>query len=161
MGKWKTTKNHKGMLGKKQSEKQKEIMVKLMTGSHLSNKTREKQRLAKLGKKHTKEHNDKISEKSMGHFALSGENHPGWKGGISNKELQAGRPKPNKCECCGRLGTDSFRGICFDHDHKTGKFRGWICSECNLSIGFAGDNPKVLEMMIKYLNIHNNIINNS
>jgi len=26
-----------------------------------------------------------------------------------------------------------------DHDHRTGKFRGWLCHDCNTSIGKLGD----------------------
>lgn len=29
--------------------------------------------------------------------------------------------------------------ICLDHNHKTGKIRGWICGSCNSSIGNSND----------------------
>lgn len=60
---------------------------------------------------------------------------------------KAGRKKPDVCEVCGGKGQ-----ICFDHDHKTGKFRGWLCQPCNKILGFANDNPEVLMSLIKYLN---------
>lgn len=53
------------------------------------------------------------------------------------------------CECCGI--PDDNRKLCWDHDHKTGKFRGWICHDCNSSIGFARENKDRLRMMIDYL----------
>lgn len=38
-----------------------------------------------------------------------------------------------------------------DHNHKTGKIRGLLCSRCNLAIGFTRDNIVILENAIKYL----------
>ena len=82
-----------------------------------------------------------------------GENNGGWKGGISKKEYKiraqekiAGRKKPNQCEICG-----SMDKISFDHDHETGKFRGWICRRCNLTIGLVKDNKELLSAIIRYL----------
>lgn len=87
------------------------------------------------------------------------EKHPNWKGGISSnkteytnkwriatQETKAGRKKPSNCELCGDSGV-----ICFDHNHNTGNFRGWICSRCNTSLGLVKDNKDLLEKMIKYL----------
>lgn len=90
----------------------------------------------------------------------SGENHPRWSGGkiaklerrslkfIKEQEKLAGRPKPLRCELCGRGGR-----ICYDHDHKTNTFRGWICLKCNCVLGFIDDNPNILEKMIEYLSV--------
>lgn len=66
-----------------------------------------------------------------------------------NKQLEelAGRPKPATCEICGNGSSK----ICFDHDHKTGKFRGWLCMHCNSTLGYAKDNPEILKKLIKYL----------
>ena len=38
-----------------------------------------------------------------------------------------------------------------DHDHDTGKVRGWICSPCNVTLGAFGDNTINLKRAIKYL----------
>ncbi|MEK6881105.1 MAG: endonuclease domain-containing protein [Nanoarchaeota archaeon] len=88
-----------------------------------------------------------------------GAKNPLWKGGISkdyksykkawkikDRERKAGRKKPENCEICGAMG-----GICFDHDHKTGTFRGWICRRCNLTLGFVKDSQELLFLMINYL----------
>lgn len=56
------------------------------------------------------------------------------------------RTNKNGCEICG--DTDK---IVFDHDHKTGKHRGWICTNCNIMLGYAKDNPAVLIAGAKYL----------
>jgi len=75
-----------------------------------------------------------------------------WKGGVSgdyrvkNKEKIAGRKRPENCELCGDTGR-----MCFDHCHKTGKFRGWICIRCNFALGYVRDNEEILLKMIDYL----------
>lgn len=61
-------------------------------------------------------------------------------------EIIAGRQKPEICEICGGKGR-----ICFDHDHKTGKFRGWICEHCNVLLGFAKEDINRLKLLVKYL----------
>jgi hypothetical protein len=63
------------------------------------------------------------------------------------------RPIPILCECCSRP-PKSGRALHLDHDHVTGKFRGWLCASCNLAIGKLGDNlPRVL-MAVAYLMAH-------
>ena len=37
------------------------------------------------------------------------------------------------CECCGRQ-IDATPSA--DHDHATGKFRGWLCRRCNTGLGY-------------------------
>ena len=39
----------------------------------------------------------------------------------------------------------------FEIDHKTGKVRGLLCSECNFGIGKFKDNISILKKAIKYL----------
>tara|TARA_B100001250_G_scaffold180959_1_gene155642 strand:+ start:270 stop:671 length:402 start_codon:yes stop_codon:yes gene_type:complete len=59
-------------------------------------------------------------------------------------------PKPidNRCQCCGKviLGT-----LCLDHCHETMKFRGWICSACNIGIGKLGDTLQGTRNAYQYL----------
>ena len=69
------------------------------------------------------------------------------------QEKQAGRPIAKYCEVCGKDGK-----IVYDHDHKTGKFRGWICEDCNKALGFARDNPKTLILLSAYLKNSNGFI---
>ena len=44
------------------------------------------------------------------------------------------RPADGRCEYCG----NDQGPLCLDHDHETGKFRGWLCHPCNLSDVLAG-----------------------
>lgn len=116
----------------------------------------------------SKEHQDKINNARLGkHYPKISESHkgsknPSWKGGkeefkkrdkikrkikyISDREKLMGRKIPKQCEICGSMGT-----ICFDHDHKTDKPRGWICRRCNLALGLVKDNIETLKEMVNYL----------
>jgi len=102
-----------------------------------------------------------MGERRKGKFGLQKEKHPMWKGGISEiktlagKERIAGRKRPDLCEACGLIETKSSRSLCFDHNHITGKFRGWICHHCNLALGHTKDDSVRLLKLIKYL--QNNI----
>lgn len=112
------------------------------------------------GKPHSEETKKKLSKKAklqwqegrVGIFP-KGEDKWNWKGGISKpgvrqkiQEEIAGRLRPKTCEVCYLPGR-----IIFDHDHSTGKFRGWICSQCNLALGHVKDNIPVLLLLAKYL----------
>lgn len=61
----------------------------------------------------------------------------------------APRPKPSHCEACERDTTNVQMHI--DHDHTTGKFRGWVCNRCNLGLGSLGDTVAGLERALAYL----------
>src|SRR5712691_2213539 len=65
------------------------------------------------------------------------------------REKLAGRPKPERCEICGDL--PGGKPISFDHDHKTGKFLGWLCMNCNTALGLCRDDPLRLEALARYL----------
>jgi hypothetical protein len=81
------------------------------------------------------------------------EEHPRWTGGNNTRSRRkyAPRPCPQKCEICGVNGKEFRKGLCYDHDHKTGKFRGWICLRCNFALGYAKENIDILKLLIKYL----------
>jgi len=59
-------------------------------------------------------------------------------------------PEVLVCEVCA-----STHRVAFDHDHITNAFRGFLCNRCNVAVGMALDNPKLLEKMAKYLRDHN------
>ena len=58
-------------------------------------------------------------------------------------------PEPDKCEVCGNK--HNTRALHLDHDHATGKFRGWLCNGCNSALGHVKDDPAVLRKLADYL----------
>ncbi len=94
------------------------------------------------GKTHTQESKRKNREAHLGEKSSM------WKGGVSVGYLKqfATRPKPSKCEVC----KDGGR-IVFEHDHKTKKFRGWLCTRCNWILGMAKDSGELMSMLKSYL----------
>jgi len=60
------------------------------------------------------------------------------------------------CKICGtdKPGGRSGKHFAIDHDHKTGKFRGLLCSNCNQVLGHAKDSPRVLRNALTYLESH-------
>jgi hypothetical protein len=59
------------------------------------------------------------------------------------------RPCPPACELCEQ--PPGKRSLHLDHDHETGAFRGWLCSNCNSGLGLFRDNPRLLRKAAKYL----------
>jgi hypothetical protein len=57
-------------------------------------------------------------------------------------------PAPPHCEACGIPFTKTPH---IDHDHATGKFRGWLCHHCNHALGNAKDSRDRLQLLINYL----------
>ena len=67
-------------------------------------------------------------------------NHP-------NRHPNIKRKRPIvKCEIC-----KLYKTMCYDHCHKTNKFRGWIFRACNAMLGMSKDNIVTLKNAIKYL----------
>ena len=56
------------------------------------------------------------------------------------------RPRPANCEVC---GIAAF--LCCDHNHNTGKFRGWLCRQYNSALGLLKDNPVVIQRLGEYV----------
>lgn len=62
------------------------------------------------------------------------------------------RPEPPVCELCKCPPKRGF--LVVDHCHKTGKFRGWLCSGCNSGLGLLDDDLAGILKAAEYLNNH-------
>lgn len=70
------------------------------------------------------------------------------------REWERKRPHlvPFKCPICGKITVpDLTSKVVLDHDHNTGKVRGWICDSCNTGIGRFKDDVSLLKKAIRYL----------
>lgn len=63
--------------------------------------------------------------------------------GLTKEEyLEECKKRDNRCDICGAqcqiIGEicDHVKKICVDHDHDTGKVRGFLCWPCNIMIGY-------------------------
>ena len=63
-----------------------------------------------------------------------------------------------KCAVCGADNSGcsnkdgTYQPMYVDHDHKTGKVRGLLCSRCNTALGYVHDDPGILIKLAAYLN---------
>ena len=60
------------------------------------------------------------------------------------------------CAICGKPETSKYQSgnvrlLCVDHNHRTSKIRGLLCSKCNSILGYASDSIETLANSIKYL----------
>ena len=59
------------------------------------------------------------------------------------------------CDACGMSATEEVHGVLdVDHCHDTGKVRGLLCRHCNLALGNAKEDIRVLRGLIQYIKKH-------
>ncbi len=56
----------------------------------------------------------------------------------------------NSCEICGA----SDQTLHVDHDHTTGKIRGFLCGACNRALGLLKDSHNIISKALIYLKTH-------
>ena len=73
--------------------------------------------------------------------------------GITRQEIECMlKESKNKCRICGiSISISGENRLAIDHDHKTRKVRGLLCSLCNTGLGMFKDNPEILKSAIEYL----------
>lgn len=73
---------------------------------------------------------------------------------ITRGELEEYRKEHPVCEICGKPNPKPYN-LCCDHDHKTSKFRGLLCFQCNRALGWFENNS---ESILKYLSHHSSSV---
>jgi len=78
--------------------------------------------------------------------------------GIANKVRRKERLKllerqNFQCSIC-RITLLGCKDTCWDHDHKTGNFRAFLCQACNKGLGFFKDSVDNLRKAALYLELH-------
>lgn len=60
-----------------------------------------------------------------------------------------------RCAICGcDLNSSRYTRFAGDHDHKTGKLRGLLCTNCNTALGLMKDSILRLQSAVEYLKKH-------
>ena len=77
-----------------------------------------------------------------------------WKYGITEEELdQLWWDQGGCCAICGdQLENDNRTHL--DHDHETGKIRGFLCAQHNVGLSAFNDDPEMLERAAAYIRSH-------
>jgi hypothetical protein len=55
---------------------------------------------------------------------------------------------------CNVCGTREGK-LCVDHNHATGEVRGCLCTNCNTALGYMKDDPKLIQQLLNYAEVHN------
>lgn len=96
-----------------------------------------------------KEHYQKI--KKQGQNLLHHEHKKYERRGITKEQYETiFEIQEGKCAICGNPSKDN-QALAMDHNHETNEFRGLLCKECNRALGLFGDNIKVLQNAVTYL----------
>ena len=72
---------------------------------------------------------------------------------LRKQEAAVGRPRPDTCEVCGEKSRTKY-GMHMDHNHETGRVRGWLCSHCNTALGLMRESVLLLLKLAWYLFKH-------
>lgn len=72
--------------------------------------------------------------------------------GISIEQyMDMHKAQKGRCACCGKHRSSFKRRLHVDHDHKTGRIRGLLCTQCNPGIGYFQHSVERLKQAIQYL----------
>lgn len=104
--------------------------------------------IAKLKREYRRKHHLKNRDKDLHSCRVNAIKR---KYNITHEEyLSILKSQNNKCHICGDPITPG-RNCHLDHDHNTGKIRGFLCQRCNKGLGHFQDNSELLLSAYNYL----------
>jgi len=74
----------------------------------------------------------------------------GWIADVTD-ELKFLKLQNSRCAICEVILHSGSHGRALDHNHKTGKARGYLCVRCNLGLSKFHDSPLLMERAAVYL----------
>jgi DNA-directed RNA polymerase subunit RPC12/RpoP len=120
-----------------------------------------KQEIKERNKKYREDHKDymkKYVESHKEYIRIKTREYKLKKYGLTLSEFNAILLQQGyKCAICGKP-LENRKQAHIDHNHKTGKVRGILCNQCNLLLGYAFDDPDILQNAQDYILAHSNTL---
>lgn len=89
------------------------------------------------------------------YFYSKRSNHIKHKYGITLEEYeQKLKKQSNKCSICSKELVAGTQQCHYDHNHATGQFRAFLCTNCNRGIGHFQEDQQLLLNAVDYLESH-------
>jgi hypothetical protein len=103
-------------------------------------------RIKKLGKDWRHANPDKVKALNLRRYGLTVEQFNDMLTRQDNKCFICCKPESSKTK------SGKIRSLCIDHNHKTGKIRGLLCSNCNNGVGHLkiDEGPDLLLKALEY-----------
>jgi hypothetical protein len=76
----------------------------------------------------------------------------GARGMTADEYVALSASQNDRCAIC--FKSRGARPFSIDHDHRTGRVRGLLCSTCNTGLGMFRDDVRILQYAIEYLIKH-------
>lgn len=70
------------------------------------------------------------------------------------------RRQSGACAICQKQNLEGKR-LAVDHDHKTGIVRDLLCHSCNVALGYAKDDLKIIAAMFDYIERWSRVVSNA
>lgn len=106
-----------------------------------------------------KENRDRLLEEKKKHYLSNPD--ATWRSNLKNKygitadeyhEMLT--TQASGCAVCGHIPGPGEKRLCVDHDHETDAVRDLLCNWCNLSLGWAEEEPHRLRALAEYIEFH-------
>ena len=108
-----------------------------------------KAHVAKIKKESSKRHRFRNTLRQIAKFSIK----KGYAPCIATEE-EIRKIYTGYCHACGVSEVDCGKNLALDHDHKTGRARGWLCLGCNLALGYLRNSADRALLLAEYAEKH-------